>query len=46
MKVTLDGHLPSHCALRLRRRENPKWKYVEVRCSKYPNNIIEQDHRA
>ena len=28
------------------RRENPKWKYVEVRCSKYLNNIVEQDHRA
>jgi transposase-like protein len=45
-KVTLDGHVPSHCALRLLRRENPKWKYLEVRCSKYLNNIIEQDHRA
>jgi transposase-like protein len=30
-KVTLDGHTPSHRALRLLRRENPKWKYVEVR---------------
>jgi hypothetical protein len=30
-KVTLDGHVPSHRALRLLRRENPKWKYVEVR---------------
>jgi transposase-like protein len=39
-KVTLDGHVPSHCALRLLRRENPKWKYVEVRCSKYLNNIV------
>jgi transposase-like protein len=27
-KVTLDGHTPSHRALRLLRRENPKWKYV------------------
>lgn len=45
-KVTLDGHVPSHCALRLLRRENPKWKYVEVRSSKYLNNIVEQDHRA
>ena len=45
-KVTLDGHVPSHCAVRLLRRENPKWKYVEVRSSKYFNNIVEQDHRA
>lgn len=45
-KVTLDGHTPSHRALRLLRRENPKWKYVEVRSCKYLNNIVEQDHRA
>jgi transposase-like protein len=45
-KVTLDGHVPSHCAIRLLRRENPQWKYVEVRTCKYLNNIIEQDHRA
>ena len=45
-KATLDGHVPSHCAVRLLRRENPKWKYVEVRCCKYLNNIVEQDHRA
>ena len=42
----LDGHVPSHCAVRLLQRENLKWKYVEVRCSKHLNNIIEQDHRA
>jgi transposase-like protein len=45
-KVTLDGHVPSHLGLRLLRRENPKWKYVEMRSRKYLNNIIEQDHRA
>jgi len=45
-KVTLDGYRPSHTALRLLRRENPKWKYVRVRSSHYLNNIIEQDHRA
>jgi transposase-like protein len=45
-KVTLDGHAPSHRALRLLRRENPKWKYVEVRSCKYLNNIVEQDRRA
>jgi hypothetical protein len=45
-KITLDGHLQSHMALRLLRREDPKWKYVEVRSNQYLNNIIEQDHRA
>jgi len=45
-KITLDGHAPSHQALRLLRRENPKWKYVLVRNCRYLNNIIEQDHRA
>ena len=45
-KITLDGHLPSHRALRLLRREHPAWRRVRVRSSKYLNNIIEQDHRA
>jgi transposase-like protein len=45
-KVTLDGHVPSHRALRLLRREHPAWRRVRVRSSKYLNNIIEQDHRA
>ena len=45
-KITLDGHQQSHLALRLLRREDPKWKFVEVRSSQYLNNLIEQDHRA
>ncbi len=45
-KITLDGLKQSHLALRLLRREDPKWKYVQVRCSQYLNNLIEQDHRA
>lgn len=45
-KITLDGHVPSHVGLRLLRREDPKWRYVLVRRSQYPNNIVEQDHRA
>ena len=45
-KITLDGHAASHQAVRLLRRENPKWKYVLVRSCKYLNNIVEQDHRA
>jgi transposase-like protein len=44
-KITLDGK-QSHLALWLLRREDPKWKYVQVRCSQYLNNLIEQDHRA
>jgi transposase-like protein len=45
-KVTLDGHVPSHRALRLLRREDPKWRNVEVRTRKYLDNVVEQDHRA
>jgi transposase-like protein len=45
-KITLDGHMQSHLALRLLRREDPKWKFVQVRSSQYLNNLIEQDHRA
>ncbi|MDB6088412.1 MAG: uncharacterized protein JWN85_1196 [Gammaproteobacteria bacterium] len=39
-KVTLDGHVPSHRALGLLRREDPKWKYVVVRSCRYLNNIV------
>jgi putative transposase len=38
--------VPTQCAVRLLRRENPKWKYVELRSCKYLTNIVEQDHRA
>ena len=41
-KVTLDGYKSSHQALRLLRREDPKWKYVRVRNNQYLNNIVEQ----
>ena len=36
----------SHSVLRKLRRENPRWKFVLVRRSKYLNNLVEQDHRA
>jgi transposase-like protein len=39
-KITLDGLQRSHLALRLLRREDPKWKFVQVRCSQYLNNLI------
>src|ERR1700730_13877028 len=29
-KVTLDGHVPSHRALRLLRREDPRWLHVNL----------------
>src|SRR5450631_2393078 len=45
-KVTLDGYMPSHRALRLLRREDSRWRNIEVRTCKYLNNIVEQDHRA
>jgi transposase-like protein len=45
-KITLDGLKQSHLALRLLRREYPKWKHVQARCSQYLNNLIEQDHCA
>jgi transposase-like protein len=45
-KITLDGHKQSHLALRYLRREDAKWKSVQVRSSQYLNNLIEQDHRA
>ena len=45
-KVTLDGHRPSRRALWLLRREALFWRHVQVRTSRYLNNIVEQDHRA
>ena len=45
-KITLDGHVPSHRAVRLLRREHPAWRRAELRCCRYLNNIVEQDHRG
>lgn len=45
-RVTLDGHVPSHRALQLLRRENRVWRNVRVHTCRYLNNIVEQDHRA
>ena len=44
--VNLDGNAASHRALRLLGDEDPQWKPVVVRCCRYLNNIVEQDHRA
>ena len=48
--ITLDGHQPSHSALRCMgmngefnfRGRNP----VKIRCCQYLNNVVEQDHRG
>jgi len=45
-KINLDGNAASHRALRLLGNEDPRWKSVVVRCCRYLNNIVEQDHRA
>ena len=47
--ITLDGHRPSHSALR-RLGMNGEFNFrgpkpVKVRCCQYLNNIVEQDHR-
>jgi len=39
-KITLDGHVPSHRAVRLLRREHPAWRRAELRCCQYLNNIV------
>jgi len=44
--VNLDGNAASHRALRLLADEDSRWKAVVVRCCRYLNNIVEQDHRA
>jgi transposase-like protein len=47
--ITLDGHQPSHCALR-RMGMNGEFNFrgpdpVKIRSCPYLNNIVEQDHR-
>src|SRR5688572_13780536 len=45
-KVNLDGNAASHRGLRLLGDEDPRWKSVVIRCCRYLNNIVEQDHSA
>lgn len=45
-KLNLDGNAATHRALRLMRKEDPRWQAVRIRCRRYLNNIVEQDHRA
>jgi transposase-like protein len=46
LKINLDGNAASHRALRLLRKQDPRWRTVIVRSRRYLNNIVEQDHRA
>jgi transposase-like protein len=45
-KLNLDGNAATHRALRMLTQENPEWRSVEIRCRRYLNNVVEQDHRA
>jgi transposase-like protein len=38
--------MKSHLALRLQRREDSKWKFVQRRCIQFLNNLIQQDYHA
>ena len=45
-KINLDGNTATHRGLQLLGEEDPRWRTVVVRASRYLNNIVEQDHRA
>ena len=45
-RITLDGYAASHRAVREMRTERLLPKRTKLRCSKYLNNLIEQDHRG
>ena len=44
-KITLDGYEASHRAVAELKAEGVLLESVEVRTSKYLNNLVEQDHR-
>jgi transposase-like protein len=46
VSITLDGYAASHRAVRKMREDGLLPKTTELRCSKYLNNLIEQDHRG
>jgi transposase-like protein len=46
LNITLDGYAVSHRAVREMPAEDMIWKDTKLRSSKYPNNMIEQDHRG
>ena len=43
--ITLDGYAASHRAVRQMKADGLLPEDTKVRCSKYLNNVIEQDHR-
>jgi transposase-like protein len=43
--ITLDGYAASHRAIRELKSAGRMSRRVRVRCSKYLNNVVEQDHR-
>jgi hypothetical protein len=45
-KINLDGNSATHRALRFLGEGDARWQAVEVRSSRYLNNVVEQDHRA
>jgi transposase-like protein len=44
--ITMDGYAASHRAVREMKRDGVLDENTKVRSSKYPNNLIEQDHRG
>jgi transposase-like protein len=46
VSITLDGYAASHRAVREMQEDGLLPKSTELRCSKYLNNLIEQDHRG
>jgi transposase-like protein len=46
LSVTLDGYAASHRAVREMPVEDMIWKDTKRRSWKYPNNMIERDHRG
>jgi len=44
--ITLDGYAASHRAVREMGADGLLPKQTKLRCSKYLNNLIEQDHRG
>ena len=45
-KINVDGYAATHVALRTLGKKDRRWLSVDVRCNRYLNNIVEQDHRA
>jgi len=44
--IDIDGNSATLRALRLLAEQDARWRNVEVRSSRYLNNVVEQDHRA